>query len=283
MNSFLKEVEDTYEDLPESQKRVAKYIINNYEHVAFITLEDLSDEIGVSTTTVIRFARSLGYNGFSNLQEQIRQIVRAKISLPERLDNLANEVEHDEYLLKSFNNDIDNINNTLELLNKDKIEQTVEQIIKANTVFSIGLRSSFSLAYFFTTTLGQIRENVRLLFSIGAIQPEEEILNAKPGDVCVAFSFPRYTKLTIEIAKCLKERGVIIIGISDNALSPISEVADIVLPCKVKGMMFKNSLSAPFSLINYLISVISIKDKKRAMEMLSKNEEICRRYEYFSI
>ncbi len=283
MNKLIQGIENSYDDLPDSQKRVARYITNNYEEVAFCTLDDVAKKIGVSTTTIIRFARCLGYSGYSDLLEQIRLIIKAKITLPERLRISAKEIKHDQLLLNSFNLDVNNIKETLEELEYAKLEEVVASIVNGRNVYVIGMRSSFALAHFFAITLGQIRENVRLLHSVGSFCPEEEIISAKEGDVGVVFSFSRYTKLTIDIAASLKKQGVKIVGISDSAVSPITEIADIILPCKVKRMMFKNSLVAPLSLINYIISAASVMDEEKALEVLLKNEEICRQFGYHII
>jgi DNA-binding MurR/RpiR family transcriptional regulator len=283
LDKLLEELEDSYKGLTDSQKKVARYIINNYEQVAFCTLDDLANRIGVSTTTIIRFSRNLGYAGYSDLLSEIRKIIKARITLPERLCKSVKEVKRDQLLLDSFNLDMNNIKSTLESLEYTKLVKAVETITRSRVVYVVGIRSSFALAHFFATALGQIRDNVRLLHLIGTFFPEEDVVSAAKQDVGVIFSFPRYTKLTINIAHSLKEQGAKIIGITDSLLSPITEISDIVLPCNVDTMLFKNSLVAPLSLINYLINSVAMADEEKAVRILSKNEELCRKYGYFRI
>lgn len=281
ISSFIKQVETVYDDMTDSQKKVAQYIIKNYEDAAFLTLEETADRIGVSTTTVIRFARNLGYSGYSELSNQIQNIIKAKVGLPERLLVAVDNLNHDDLLLKTFNQDLANINSTLQALSPDKLTATLDMMTAADTIYVIGLRSSFCLAHYFATALGQVRENVRLIEAVGSTYPEE-IISAKEKDLCFAFTFPRNARVTLEVTRWLKAEGVKIVAVTDTLLSPIAEFADMVLTCEVKGVMFKHSLAAPMSLINYLVASIAAQDKEKAVKVLARTENLLRQGHYFA-
>lgn len=282
MATLLEDMESRYPDLTESQKKVAQFIIHHYEQVVFYTLDDLSAEIGVSTTTVIRFARSLGYTGYSDLLSHIQQIVKMKMNLPERLDQFNTNIAPDSLLNQTFQQDIENITLTRNSLDPDKLSLFAQGLIEAKTIYILGLRSSFSIAFYCAAVLGQIRENVRLIRSEGDLAPEE-VLSAKSGDVCLVFSFSRYTQRTIDIANWMHKQGVKILAVSDQALSPIANVSDLTLTCEVKGLAFKNSLVAPFCLVNYFVAAVVASDKNKAKQVLSRNDDLLRNGKYFAI
>lgn len=282
MTTLLEDMENRYSELTESQKKVAQYIIHHYDQVVFYTLDDLSAEIGVSTTTVIRFARSLGYTGYSDLLNHIQQIVKMKMNLPERLDQFNTNIAPDSLLNQTFQQDMENITLTRNSLNPDKLNLFSQALIGAKTIYILGLRSSFSVAFYCAAVLGQIRENVRLIRSEGELAPEE-VLSASAGDVCLVFSFSRYTRRTIDIANWLHKQGVKILTVSDQALSPIADVSDLTLTCEVKGMAFKNSLVAPLCLVNYFVAAVVSSDKNKAKQVLSKNDDLLRNGKYFAI
>lgn len=282
MTKFLEDMESRYPELTESQKKVAQFIIHHYEQVVFYTLDELSAEIGVSTTTVIRFARSLGYTGYSDLLAHIQQIVKMKMNLPERLDQFNTNIAPDSLLNLSFQHDIDNITLTRNSLDPNKLALFSKELIDAKTIYILGLRSSFSIAFYCAAVLGQIRENVRLIRSEGDLAPEE-VLSAKSGEICLVFSFSRYTQRTIDIASWMHKQGVKILAVSDQALSPIANVSDLTLTCEVKGLTFKNSLVAPFCLVNYFVAAVVSSDKNRAKHVLSRNDDLLRSGKYFAI
>ncbi|MFZ7101569.1 MAG: MurR/RpiR family transcriptional regulator [Peptococcaceae bacterium] len=282
MNNLLKDLEFLYDEMTESHKKVAQYVMENIENIAFYTLDELANKIGVSTTTVIRFARNLGYAGYSDFLEEVQKVIKAKVGLPERLSVSLENVNHDQLLLDSFNQDIINIKATLEGLSPDKLDKAIDMIMAAKNVYVIGLRTSFSLAHSFAMSLGQIRENVRLIQGAGSSYPEE-CLGVGPDDLCVSFTFPRHARVTLEITGWMKKRGTKVIAITQSLLSPIVEFADIILPCEVKGIMFKHSMAAPLCLINYLVAGVAVRDEEEAMRVLSKTEQLLRQFHYFGV
>jgi DNA-binding MurR/RpiR family transcriptional regulator len=272
MSDILSKISEEFNTFTHSQKAVANYVIENTNSLAFSTLDDFALQIGVSTTTVIRFARALGYGGYSDMQKDIQNLIRDKVSLPERLDS-STSIDEDQLSIDTLNNDINNINSTFESVAKEVLHKAIEEILAANNIYLLGLRSSFSLSYYMASRLGQIRQNVHLIHSVGMEFPEE-IIGAKENDICIGFMFPRYSKHTATILSWFKQRGVKIILVTSQNWSVVKNYGDIILPCCVNSISFKNSFVAPMCLINYITAAVAMDDLPGAMEVLKQTEEI---------
>lgn len=272
MSNFLQALNNNYNDFTRSQKVIADYLSNNLNSIAFCTLEELADRIGVSTTTVIRFSRALGYSGYSEMQKDIQNGFQTKVSLPERL-LLHKDYPSNTLLADSFQNDIHNIQSTLEAQNVEDLQKAIDLISTAPTVYVLGMRSSFSISYYTASRLSEIRENIHLIQSVGMLYPEE-IVSAKPGDVCVAYLFPRYSKLSTTVLSWLKNEGVTIILFTSQNYSAVQGYGDVILPCSISSLSYKNSYAAPLSLSNYLIAAIAQKNYAESQRVLERTESI---------
>jgi DNA-binding MurR/RpiR family transcriptional regulator len=273
MSDLLNKISEKFDSLTHSQKTVATYVLDNLETIAFNTLEDIAYKIGVSSTTIIRFARILGFNGYSDMQKEIQSVIRNKVTLPERLSAATSHTAKDKLLADSFKNDIANINSTLKMLTEDDLRVTIDSIINACNIYIIGMRSSFALAHYAASRFGQIKENVRLMQSVGMIYPEE-MVGAKSGDVCLAFLFPRYTKTTANIISWFKKKGVKVILVTSQSRVAVDSYADVILSCNVSGISFKNSFVAPMCLVNYIAAAVALNNYEEAMQTLKQTEDI---------
>ena len=274
MSDILTKISEEFDSFTHSQKVVASYVTENTNALAFSTLDDFAMKIGVSTTTIIRFARALGYSGYSDMQKDIQKIIKDKVSLPERLNSSsALNMNEDQLLKDTFNNDINDIHSTFASMSKEDLHQAIETIISAKNVYLLGLRSSFSLSYYMSSRLGQIRKNVRLIQSVGLDFPEE-IIGADESDICIGFMFPRYSKHTANILSWFKQNGVKIILVTSQNWVSVKDYGDIILPCCVNSVSFKNSFVAPMCLINYITAAIAMDDFSGSMEVLKQTEQI---------
>lgn len=272
MSNFLQDLNNKYNTFTRSQRIVADYLISNLNAIAFCTVEELAERIGVSTTTIIRFSRTLGYAGYTEMQKDIQSNIQTKVGLPKRLSN-QKEYPSDTLLADSFQNDIYNIQRTLEAQNDVDLQTVIDCISNAPNVYVLGMRSSFSISYYMSSRLSEIRENIHLIQSVGMLYPEE-IVSAKPGDACIAYLFPRYSKLSTTILSWMKNAGVKIILFTSQNYSAVQGYGDILLPCSISSLSYKNSYAAPLSLSNYLIAAIAQKDYGRSQQILQKTEEI---------
>lgn len=281
MPDFSEVINEKYKTFTRSQKRIADYLTDNLNEIAFCTLEEFAGKINVSTTTVIRFSRALGYTGYTAMQKDIQNNIQTKVSLPERLTPQT-FYSGNSMLSDSFQNDIYNIQQTLALQNEDTLKTAVSDISSAPNVYILGMRSSFSIAYYMASRLSEIRENVRLIQSVGMLYPEE-IVSAKSGDVCIAYMFPRYSKLSTTILSWLKNEGIKIILFTSQNYAAVKGYADIILPCYITSLSYKNTYSAPMSLTNYLIAAITQADFERSQETLKKTESILKQGFYLGL
>lgn len=276
MSEFSRRVEAHKNNFTNSQQQISDFLSDHLDVVAFRSLSDVAQKIGVSTTSVIRFSRALGYEGFSEMQKSIQGDYHLassdKRSLPNRIDNLS-VVSDDDLLTASFQNDVRNIQQTLAAQKAETLKQAVELISSASSVYILGLRTSFSSAYYMASRLGEIRHNVKLIQSSGLLYPEE-IVDAGPGDVCIAYMFPRYSKISSTIISWLKNSGCKIILFTSLNYQTVSGYGDIILPCALSSLSYKNSFAAPLCLSNYLVSALVRKNPSEAQEVLEKTEAI---------
>lgn len=278
---FQQLINDRFDQFTRSQKKLAQYFSEHLQQIAFSTLEELAKQVGVSTTTIIRFTRALGYQGYSEMQKDIQNSIQTKVSLPERLS--SQETAAANILLSdSFLKDIQNIQNTMEIQNNEDLQNAIDSIHSASSVYVLGMRSSFATSYYMASRLAEIRPNVHLVQSVGMLYPEE-IVNAKKGDVCIAFLFPRYSKLSTTILSWLKNEGVRIILITSQNYSPVKGYGDIILPCFISSLSYKNSSAAPLCLANYLIAALAQKDYSSAQKILQKTESILNQGYYLGL
>lgn len=266
-------IQERYQNFTGIQRQVADYFLAHPDTLPFKRLEDVAGMIGVSTTSVIRFARALGFKGYGDMQQALQQSILNKGSLPQRLLNSFQTAKQDKLLVDSFQNDIQNIHDTLEGLSEQALSQAVEAIIGAESVYVLGIRGNFSVAHYLGYRLGQLKRGVRLVDGTALAYPEE-VIGAQAGDVCVAFLTPRYSKMTANLVSWLKRRGVKIILFTRQGSTEIDPYGDIILPCKTDGISYKSSLVSLFCVCNYLLAAIALEDHDNAMETIAQTEEL---------
>lgn len=266
-------IQEKYDSLTHSQKQVAGYLDNHSDDVVFCTLEDLASRIEVSTTTIIRFARALGYSGFSDMQNDAKRDMQNKATLPERLDDTIVSGPEGNLLQQAFSLDIENIRLTLAAQKTEDLRETIRLIAEAGTVYIMGMRSSFALAHYLASRLGEMKQNVRFIQSSGMIYPEE-IVGASERDVCIAYVFPRYSKTAISVLSWMRSKGVRIILVTALGDAPVRRYADVCLGCATRSVSYKNSMTAPICLTNYLVAEYARQHYEEARETLTRTEEI---------
>lgn len=273
MSDFFDNVRNLCGNLTNTQKQVADFILEHPDVIAFKRLEELSIMIGVSTTSVIRFARSIGYKGYADMQQDMQQSIVGKASLPDRLIDAVKSTKQDKLLIDAFQRDIDNITSTLHLLSENDLASTVSHIIAAQNIYVLGTRGNFSVAHYLGYRLSQIKRGVHLISGLGMDYPEE-ISSIKRGDICIAFLTPRYSRMTANLVAWMKKRGVTIVLFTKEGSSEINPYGDIILPCKTDGISYKSSLIALFSVCNYILAAVALQNHDEAMESLGQTEEL---------
>ena len=279
-NDLIIGIQRKFPKMSKGQKRIAQYIIDHYDKAAFMTASKLGSQTNVSESTVVRFANSLGFEGYPQLQRSLQDIIKTKLTTVQRVD-MGKEYSSDmEVVEKIMKSDMDNVRQTIEGVNYQALEKAVDAIIKADKIYIIGLRSSKSLADFLGFYLSLILGNVSMVgFGISDIY--EQMLRISDKDLLISISFPRYSSRTIEVTQYAKEQGAQVVAITDSAISPIAGIADHYVTAKSSMASFVDSLVAPLSLINALIVAIGMREKRDIKEYFNKLENIWEKYNIY--
>ncbi len=250
----MTELQKNYADLTQAQKRIAEAIVDNPEFVAFATVDKLSARLGIASSTIVRFAYRLGLDGYPELQERVRVLVRSRLR---GADNEGDDssVAHlgDSTAAASLRHDLDNLRNTITELNAETLEKAIDVIAGARRVFFIGGLASGPLAEYTAHTFNRLRGGAQVL---GLGDTAAEILGMTPEDALVVFSFPPYASQTLQILDAARKRGVVVVGITDSLISPLGKV-DVTLTSRVSGVGPQNSLVAPLGIINVLLNGVA--------------------------
>lgn len=279
--SVFTRIEDVYYDLSKSHKKIADYVLENYEKAAFLTAAKLGEATNISVSTVVRFATSLGYEGYPEFQDALRETIKGKLTSTQRIEVAGTQMMDNDLLTTVLQKDRDLIRTTLASVSKEDFEKASKAINGAKTIYIAGVRSSAALASFMHFYFKMIYDDVRLLDHNSSSEMFEAIYRIGPDDVCIAFSFPRYSKHVHNVLRYASDKGAKTIAITDNDDSPIAEVADYTLVAKSNMVSFIDSLTAPLSLVNALI-VSSARGRRTATKKnLAELEKIWQEYNIY--
>ncbi|MBS4539945.1 MurR/RpiR family transcriptional regulator [Clostridium sp. D2Q-11] len=276
---LIKLIQLNFSHLSKGQRLIAEYIISNYDKAAFMTASKLGEMVGVSESTVVRFANALGFSGYPELQKSLQELIKNKLTTVQRL-GMEDFSDKENFIKKVVRADINNMRTTLDNLDNDTFYNVIDEISNAKRVYVLGLRSSTALAGYLGFYLSLILDNVKVV-SFGMSDIFEQLLRVTKDDVVIGISYPRYSKKTLDALQYVKKQGCTIIGISDGNLSPISKISDYTLEAKSNMVSFVDSLVAPMSLINALIIALGIKNKNEVSTYFSKLESIWDEYNIY--
>ena len=265
--------------LSKSHRRIAECIVTHYDKAAFMTASKLGEYVGVSESTVVRFAAELGYDGYPQLQKALQELIRHRLTATQRLE-MTGDMGHAQVLNKVLKTDIQNIRTTLDELDLATFDAVIESILQARNLYVLGLRASAPLAEFFGHYLNFIFPNVHTVTS-GVSDVFEQIARISDEDVLIGISFPRYTSHTVKAMKFARSRGATLIAITDGPLSPLHAEANLCLMAKSDMASFVDSLAAPISLINALIVALSQRRRTQVTDYFDKMENIWSEYRVY--
>ncbi|WP_297634570.1 MurR/RpiR family transcriptional regulator [uncultured Clostridium sp.] len=279
---LMRLIQIRFSKLSKGQKLIADYILNNYDKAAFMTAAKLGTSVGVSESTVVRFANELGFSGYPKLQKALQELIKNKLTTVQRLE-LSNDYISDSDALKGvLKSDMENIRSTLEKINPEIFEQVIDEIFKAKKIYIIGLRSSTAVAEFLGFYLNIILQNVRTV-SYGISDIFEQIINVREGDLVIGIGFPRYASKTIDALDFAKSRGAKVVAITDSIISPLSVKSDLSLIAESNMASFVDSLVAPLSLVNALIIAVGMREKENIANIFGSLESIWQDYKIYQI
>lgn len=267
--------------LSKGQKQIAKFITENYDKAAFMTADKLGRTVGVSESTVVRFASELGYDGYPGMRKAMQDMVRNRLTAVQRIEVAKETIGQDNILNLVLSSDIDKLQSTLDEVDPRSFDQAVKAILNAKTIYIVGMRSSTALASFMGFYLNQMLENVRLVHDTSVSEVYEQVFRIGEGDVFIGISYPRYSSKTIKAMEFAKSTGATAIGITDGDSSPFVGVADVILYAKSDMVSFLDSLVAPMSLINALIVAVGYQRPDNLSDTYHRLEKIWSEYDVY--
>ncbi len=280
-HDLIKRIQEKMLGMSKGQKLIANYIINHYDKAAFMTAAKFGEMVGVSESTVVRFAIELGYEGYPKLQKMLQELIKSKLTSVQRIEVSSNRINEFNILKSVLQADMEKIKLTLEEIDQDSFNAIVECILKAKKIYILGVRSSAPLASFLGFYFNLIFDNVRLVHTTSVSEMFEQILRASEGDVVIGISFPRYSKRTTKAMQFVKSQGADVIAITDSKDSPLASNADHCITARSDMASFVDSLVAPLSVINALIVAIGMRKKESVYNTFEKLETIWDEYQVY--
>ena len=280
-DNLIKRMQNNMSGFSKSQKRIAEFIINQYDKAAFMTAAKLGSAISVSESTVVRFAVELGYDGYPSMQKALQEIVRNRLTAIQRIEVANNRIDETNVLDMVLRSDVDNVLATLNAVDREQFNDAIDTIIKAKKIYIIGVRSSSALAQFLGFYLRLIFPDVFIVGTNSMSEVFEQILRISSDDVLIGISFPRYSKRTVDAMKYAASKGSGVISITDSIRSPLNQFATNKLIARGNMISFVDSLVAPLSLINALIVAASLKTETQVSTTFHELERIWDEYNVY--
>lgn len=281
-NELLARLDEKYPKLSKGQKRLTDYIRQNYDKAAFLTAAKLGEAVGVSESTVVRFASQLGYKGYPEFQKALGELVRTKLNSIQRMEVTYGRIAQSEILASVLQSDIDKIKMTMESVDQQAFEQAVDTILNAKKIYVIGIRSCAPLANFLTFYLNLICDNVISVHTNSSSEIFEQLIRIDEDDVIVGISFPRYSMRTLKALEFASNRKAKVITITDSIHSPMNLYSSCNLIARSDMASIVDSLVAPLSVINALVVALCMKKQNEVIRTLEMLEEIWDEYQVYS-
>ena len=279
MSSVLQTIRQQMDGFSKGQKRIAEYILNDYDKAAFMTAAKLGKTAQVSESTVVRFASELGYSGYPAMQKALQELIRGRLTSVQRIR--ASEMEEGDLLSRTMHRDMETINATIEEIDRTAFANVVEHLLKAEHVYILGVRSSSFLAGYLNFYLRLLMDNVILVQNSAAGEIYERLVHIGPKDVLIAISFPRYSNMVIHAVDMASARGADVIAITDNGMSPLMPYATEALFVQCEALSYVDSLAAPLSFLNALVLAVGRRKRQEVDETFSQLEQVWSKYDIF--
>ena len=281
MNNLIDKLTEQYPSFSKGQKLIADCILKHYDQAAFMTAAKLGEKVGVSESTVVRFAIEVGYDGYPKLQKALKDVVKSKLTSAQRLEVLSTQINSESVLKTVLQSDLNKIRLTLEEADSDTFDAIVEELLAAKKIYILGVRSSAALASFLGFYLNLISDDVRLINTNSVSEMFEQIVNATKGDVVLGISYPRYSRRTTKAMQFANNQGATVIALTDSETSPLAKCSKYSLFARSDMSSFVDSLVAPLSMINALIVAIGLKRKDKIHNTFERLEKIWDEYQVY--
>lgn len=281
VEDIIKRLENDMNTYSKGQKLIARYIIDHYEKAVYMTAAKLGEVVGVSESTVVRFAVELGFDGYPKFQKAFQELVRTKLNALQRMEVAYGRIDKQNVLKNVLQTDMENIRTSLENIDIDAFNKSVEAIMNSENIYILGVRSCLALASFMACYLNYIFPNVKQINTTSVSETFEQVVRISDKDVIIGISYPRYSKRTIKALEYAKSKNAKVIALTDTPYSPIAQVADHVLTSRSDMVSFVDSLVAPLSVINALIAALGMEKKAEVLTSFENLEKIWEEYDVY--
>jgi DNA-binding MurR/RpiR family transcriptional regulator len=282
MENPIVKLQQKISELTETQRRVADYIIKHPLDVAFLTVDQLAGVVKTSTTTIMRLTFSLGYSGYTEFQKGLQENLRNQAAPQTRLEANIKGIEEDDLWGRYAESQIQNIQNTMDMISQDALEQTQKMIMSADRIICTSVRSGLPVAQYLSHGLNRLFGNTSLVVA-DVSDWVDSVVNMNENDLVIAISFPRYARRIIDLARTAKMNGVKIISITDSYSSPLVSHSDLLLPCNSSSIAFHNSAVSSMFVADYIISALAINYPEQTKKRLDKVNAILTDMDYHSM
>ncbi len=279
--SVLQTIRAGMDSFSKGQKRIAAFILDNYDRAAFMTAAKLGETASVSESTVVRFAAQLGYDGYPDMQKALQELIRGRLTSIQRIQVSRDQMTGSDILGSVMQRDMNSIHDVIERLDREEFERVVNKLLNAKHIYILGVRSSSFLAGYLNFYLHLIFKNVTLVQSSAAGEIYEQLVHIGPGDVLVSISFPRYSKMAIHAVEFACRRGGDVVAVTDSPMSPMYKMASASLLASSDMISFVDSMAAPLSLLNALILAVGQQRRDDLSATLAEMEQVWSKYSIF--
>ena len=280
-NDILDILNEQQSSFSKGQRRIAQYITESYDKAAFMTANRLGKTVGVSESTVVRFAVDLGFDGYPSMQKAMQEMVLNRLTSVQRIEVANDRIGDQDVVNMVMQSDMEKLRQTGESLSREEFNAAVNAILNAKRIYILGVRSAAPLADFLGYYLNYMFNNVHVITGCGTSEMFEKIVGVDASDAVIAFSFPRYSSATTKGAQYCRSTGATVIGITDNRESPLGQSSDHVLCAKSDMVSLVDSLVAPLSVVNALIVAIASKRQKELQNTFASLERIWDQYNVY--
>lgn len=281
VNDILTRLHDGAASFSKGQRKLAQYIIHNYDKAAFMTANRLGKTVEVSESTVVRFAIELGYDGYPSMQKALQNMVVNRLTSVQRMGVANDRLGNQDVLSTVLQADIEKLRRTGETIDSNAFQNAVQEILNAKRIFVIGVRSASALSMFLGYYLNYMFDNVHTITTSSASEMFEKLVGVGKGDVVIAFSFPRYSSSVIKGVEYCRTTGATVIGVTDQPLSPLGENCDHVLLAKSDMVSLVDSLVAPLSVVNALIVALANAREETVTKTFDTLERVWEEYNVY--
>ena len=269
--NIVEKIKQNFDSMSKSERHVASYFLSHLNDFSFYTLDRTAAKIGTSTTTVIRFCRTLGYRGYKECQESLRSEMIYQPTLLDKLNRTMGESTEQTVLAQTIQHGVRCIEDTFCNITEDTLSRAVDMILDAEHIYTFGMKESYSLAHYCFTRFLTLRNHVHMLEAYNG--NAESILSLSPADLCIVFLFHRYTRETLQLLPLIQKTGASILLITAEPFDSVAPFASLLLPCRVDAHGIKNTQLAPVCLMDYLCNAAALRMGDAAMIRMQKVEE----------